>query len=280
MIITLTKEIIKDVSFLKCIFMEKIELEEENIKDKVKLLNIKIKTRSGKINWKKVNKLFKNGIVDVLCSKDLEIPENLNFKKFQSTKYKKRLCINAALETLKLANINANDVKIMLIDKYGQYAKEVHKYIKYSNQVGVLTDNRELYEKEENNIMNQYGASLFITKNLNFITKYNFIVCPEILEYLIPLKKESIFFTSGESEFLNGENVFFDYEVKVPKVYYKFKPKEISCLDFLEAIFCEYKFKDLKSAVPIKCRSSYKNIKLQELAKGINQQFCDCSVAK
>ena len=268
MIITLTKEIVKNVSFLKYIFMKKIGIERENIKDKVNLLNIKIKNRSGKVNWKKVNKLFKNGPVDVLCSKDIEIPENLNFKKFQSTKYRKRLCINAALETLKLSNINANDVKILLIDKDGQYAKEVHKFIKYSNQVGVLTDNRELYEKEESNIMSQYGASLFITENVNFISKYNFIVCPEILEDLIPLKKESIFFTSGESEFLNGKNVFFDYEVKVPKIYYKFKPEEISCLDFLEAIFYEYEFKDLKSAVPMKCKSNYKNVKLQELAKG------------
>ena len=81
MTITLTKDTVKNVSFLKYIFMEKIELEEKNIKDKVKLLNVKIKTRNDKINWKKINKFFKNSNVEVLCSEDIEIPDNLNFKK-------------------------------------------------------------------------------------------------------------------------------------------------------------------------------------------------------
>lgn len=280
MTITLTKETAKNVSFLKYIFMEKIEFEEKNIKDKVKLLNIKIKTRNDKIKWKKINRFFKNSNVEVLCSEDIEIPDNLNLKKFYSSKYKKRLCINAALETLKLANINANDVKILLIDKYGEYTKEVHKFIRYSNQVGVLTDDKEIYEKEEQSIMKQYGASLFITENKKFVSNYNFIISPDAPEKFFPIEKDSYIFTSENNEFLNREKAFFDYEVKVPNIYNKFKPKGISDIDFLEAIFYEYEFEDLKNIVPKRCRSSYKNVRLQELAWEIKDQFCAKMVNK
>ena len=278
MIITLTKDIVKNIGFLKYIFMEKIELEEKNIKNKVKLLNIKIKTRNGKINWKKINKFFKNSNVEVLCSEDIEIPDNLNFKKFYSSKYKKRLCINAALETLKLADINANYIKILFIDKYGEYAKEVHKFIRYSNQVGVLTNNKALYEKEENDIMKQYGASLFITENKKFVSNYNFIICPDIPEKNFFIEKDSYIFTSEKSEFMSGEKMFFDYEVKVPNIYNKFKPRGISDIDFLEAIFYENEFEDLKNMVPKRCRSSYKSVKLQELSRKIKDQFCILAV--
>lgn len=274
MIITLTKYMVKNVSWLKYIFMEKIELEEKNIKDKVNLLNIKIKTRNGKINWKKINKLFRNEKVDVLCSEDIEIRENLNLKKFYSSKLKKRLCINAALEVLKLADVKANDLKIIFIDKYGEYSKDVHKFIKYSNQVGVLTENKKIYEKEERFIMEQYGATLFITENAKFVSEYNFIICPDVPEKIFPIEKNSYIFTSEKSEFSSGEKVFFDYEVRIPNIYNKFKPKKISDMDFLEALFYEYEFEGLKNIVPKRCRSNYKSVKLQELAKKIKDQFC------
>lgn len=274
MIVTLTKDVVKNVSWLKYIFMEKIELEEKNIKDKVNLLNIKIKTRNGKINWKKINKLFKNEKVDVLCSENIEIKESLNLKKFYSSKFRKRLCINSALEVLKLADANANNIKILFIDKYGEYSKDVHKFIKYSNQVGVLTENKKIYEKEEHYIMKQYGASLFIAGNMRLASNYNIIICPEMPQKIFSVGKESYIFTGEKSEFLSGEKIFFDYEVKIPNIYNKFKPQKISDMDFLEAIFYEYEFEDLTNIVPKKCMSDYKNVKLQELAKDINEQFC------
>ena len=66
----------------------------------------------------------------------------------------------------------------------------------------------------------------------------------------------------------------------MPNIYNKFKPKGISDIDFLEAIFYEYEFEDLKNIVPKRCRSSYKNVRLQELAWEIKDQFCAKMVNK
>ena len=273
MIITLTKDIVKNVSWLKYIFMEKINLEEKNIKNKVNLLNVKIKTRNGKINWKKVAKFFNNKCVNILFGEDIKVPQNLNFKKFHSLKYQRRLCINAALDVLKSANIDANKVKILIIDELGEYSNDIHKFVRFSNQMGVFTKNKKAYAIEEDSLMEQYGASLFITENKNFISKYNLIICPQKLGYLECCNNRSIFFTTEENKCLNRSMFFYNYEVKLPRIYRKFKPSLVSDKDFSEAIFFEYEFEDLKNMVPVSCKSFCESVNLRDLAIKIKEQF-------
>jgi len=273
MIITVTASTQKSVSWLKYIFMKKIDFEEKNIKNKVNLLNIKVKTKNGKINWEKLAKLFGNNNVEILCSEKINIPDNLNLKKFRSSEYRRRLSVNTALEVLKLSRIKANSIKILFIDSCGKYVKDIHNFLKFSNQICVFTENKRVYEREENNIMKQYGASLLITDNIKLSSNYNFIISPEIFKNFFIIEKESYVFTSGRSNFWGGEKVIFDYEVQIPQEYKKYKPQEISDNEFLEAIFYEQEFEDLKNIVPKRCRLHNKNILLQELAKEIRDRY-------
>ena len=67
--------------------------------------------------------------------------------------------------------------------------------------------------------------------------------------------------------------LFYDYKVKLPSVYRKFRPSGISDKDFLEAIFFEYVFEDLKNTVPYECKSFCESVKLKNLADKIKERF-------
>ena len=269
MIVTLSRENAKKINWLKYLFINKISKEAQNVPDHIQLLNIYFKTKNGKINWKKVSKIFNNEKLELLCSRDVPIPNNINIKRFESNRYQSRLCINAALEILKKACIDANKLRIFFIDKDGHYAGEIHKFIRYSNRIGVFTRNEYIYTEEQASIFRSYGASIiFIAENLNKVKDYNFIICPEGIETYLPIDKASVCFAGAKSSSSIGTNIWYKYYIRVPSIYEKFKPREIPTEDFLEALFYEEEDR-LSKLTPEKCESSQGKFLINDIVQKV-----------
>lgn len=157
--------------------------------------NINFIKISDKIDWNKISKMIGRESKFILCSKDLIIPADLNFKRFEPESYYEELCILFALEVLKKLDIRTSDFNIALYDPLGEYSSVLDELIKYASGIHVITDNEYHYEKEASRIMEEYGANVLINKELHN-KSYNLVLALHPIDRQIETNRFSVILAS------------------------------------------------------------------------------------
>lgn len=268
MIVTVTAECINDINFFKYLFLDKLIVEEKKLGE-ISVVNILVKSKRGKIKWKKIAKLLGKKEFKLLFPNQLPIMTKLGIKRFSSINLQKRLCKNAVLEVLNKAKLNPNKLRISLIDETGEHYELLRKIIKFSSQIDVITLNERLYLEKQMDLMDEFGASVMVTKNKDWLFKSDIVVAPEPINEPLPIKKESVVFSSEINKYLNCLNAYYEYKVEIPLKYKKLKPQNVSVEYFLSALFDEYNLSDLPMLRPKKCLSKCGLESIEDVAKKI-----------
>ncbi len=173
---------------------ELIKSKVDNIKN-IYVHDINYIKRSDDINWNKLSKVIGEESKMILCDKDLAIPSELKFKRFEPESYYEEICILFALEVLKEADIKSPDFNIALYDPLGEYSAVLDELIKYSSSINIITDNEYHYKKESDRIMEEYGANIWINKELND-NYFNLVLALHPIDRQIKTNRLSLVLTS------------------------------------------------------------------------------------
>ena len=269
MIITLTENTNFKRNFKNFfgIFKSKVDVENKTFKN-IKIKNVFI---NKKLTSNYIKKIVGNDVKVVLCSKNLKLLKNNDFKMYEPSKeFLFNVCKNAFFKILDSAKLDPEKLNLAVFDPQGHCVSLLKKLIFYCKNLTVISNNLSVYEKEQNYLLKNYGATFFLSNNLNYLFKEKIIFAPSKIESKLPLKKSSIVFTSEKSELPLSGTVYIKYKFRKIPILENILPKEILREYFLASLYDIYKIKKVKNIAPNLYFDGFRYITLDDLVKEFN----------
>lgn len=246
----------------------KLEVHEQQL-GIVNVTYINVKLTHKKIPWKKIKKILKDNN-KILCDKEIKIPNNIDIQRYDSNALNIKLCKNAAIDILNKANINKENFKLVVYDPEGNHVDILEKVINVSRNIIVISDNKDLYQKEQNRLLKKYGISILVTDNKDWTYSGNFIIAPDEITEPLQISFNGIIFTGVKSQYILNGKIYDEYKISKNK-YEKLKPKNLSLEYFLNVVYDKYKILELGECVPISCANSNESFSLDYIKKILNK---------
>lgn|GEM_PF-5422121 len=268
MIITLTENTNFKRNFKNFfgIFKSKVDVENKTFKN-IKIKNVFI---NKKVTSSYIKKIVGNDLKVVLCPKNLKLLKNKDFKIYKPSKeFLFNICKNAFFKILDAAKLDPEKLNLAVFDLQGHCVGLLKRLIFYCKNLTVISNNLSVYEKEQNYLLKNYGATFFLSNNLNYLFKEKIIFAPSKIESKLPLKKSSIVFTSEKSNFPLSGTIYKKYKFRKIRSLENIFPKEISREYFLASLYDVYKIKKIKNIEPNLYFDGFKYISWKDLVKKI-----------
>lgn len=230
----------------------------------VTLKHIEYINRTGKINWQEIDKYVGVQRNHLLCSKYLELPEHMGYKRFNSDEFSQRLCTNMALFILSKLE-KPEDIKVCLYDINGESADVLKHFLKYSAETKVVTHNREAYALQAEMILEEMGISPVISSTEESLSDCDFLVAPCVIEEKLPLKNSTITLTSKCPKAEQNGALYFRYHFKMPNKFETIKPAELSDFYFASALYTKARQHQLGSIVPMLCSNYASGARIESI---------------
>ena len=229
----------------------KIKVDIKQVRG-VTLRHIEYINRTGKINWNEIDKIVGIQRNHLLCSEYLELPVNMGYKRFESPEFNQRLCTNMALYVLSKIE-NPQNINVCLYDIKGESADYLIHLLKYCPEARVITQNRDLYAKVSEVILEETGISPIICEGVECLENCDLLIAPCTINEKLPLKNHTIILTSHCPKTAQNGVVYFRYHFKMPNKFETIKPAELSDLYFASALYTKARQHQLGTIVPMIC---------------------------
>lgn len=227
----------------------KVYVEEKEVQG-INARYIRYVQRAGKIRWDKIKKLCSDDSDRLLTEKALTLPKNLGLMRFESYALKERLCLNAAIEVLKLIKSKRHKLKVAVYDPEGLLVDSAEALLRFTDSITVVTGMTGFYSEEARRIMDESGAVLKVSKNLKALESAQLVVTPAVLRVMLPLSKQAVVLTVDKPLVLQKCRVYWDYELMLSDELESLIPKGIDKVYFASAIYALCHRFELGSEIP------------------------------
>lgn len=270
MIVVLTVKKSKEEKIFKRILSfilgNKITFEKKSLRS-IKILYVSVTEQNKKVPWKKISKILKNKTCDILCNENIQVPSSYDFFRYNSTSLQEEFCKNAVINGLKSSKIDPDKLIVTLFDPIGKHSEILKKLILFSNQVFVITYNQKKYLKFQEKIMNEYGASIVVSDDLNWLFKSQVVLAPSKITIGLPTGQNCLIFTSEKSSVPLKGIIYHDYKIDVPKVFENMIPTDLNPEYFLSAVYDKYNVYQLSKLIPVVCLSEKREVPIEKVSK-------------
>lgn len=209
--------------------------------------------RNGTVNWFALDNEIGAQRNHLLCDDSIVFPENMGFKRFENTEFKRRLACNLGIYVLSKLKGEIPDIKTGLYDPEGELPNVLKAIVNFCGNTAVVSDNAEAYEKISGEIMDESGASVFISDKRDNLAECELIIAPCRITESIPASGSAIVLTSFAPTVCTSGLVYFDYHFRMPNMFDRIKPESLSCEYFSGALFTKGRQYELGSIVPTTC---------------------------
>lgn len=220
----------------------------------VRVKHITYTSYSGKLRLEKADKIIGAQRNHLLCCEKLKFPPNSGYKRFYSTMFSARLCVNMALCVL-MECACPEKLKIGIYDPISAMPGFLFNVLEYCSDVAVVTKNCEPYYCVVNRAMDELGASAVVTKNISELAECTFIIAPVVIEENLPVKGDAIVLTVDTPKVQTGGLVYYKYHFRMPNGFDIIKPEEMDEEYFCSALYTLGAQYELGSIVPMVCRN-------------------------
>lgn len=218
----------------------------------VKLKCVDYTLYSKQINYKKLDKVIGAQRNRLICNKEVVLPKHLGYKRFENSEYKERLCKNLCIELV--SKINKN-IKVGVIDFDATHTQLVKYLTKYTDCVTVVTKQIEIYKEVADNLLEETGAPIYISKGNKSLTRCELVVALSGDFENVCLQQSAILLCIQKPESDVHCLCIYDYIVELPKQVDALCPEDMDKTYFASALYSMCNVYQLGSAVPRQCQS-------------------------
>ncbi len=222
------------------------EIKVKHIQDKylgLNMLHITYIQKDSIVRFKKIKRAVHADFTETLCAYDVVLPRSLGFKRFDSTEYSCRLCINASEEYICRLGVKPDRLRISLYDPIGKFVNAAERLIGYTKSLKIATKALSFYEAENERLMCEYGATLLIRDKLDEVLPCDILVAPQTITEPISVTSSTVIFTGSTPKVSVGGIVYDSFKVSLPPCFEGIKPEELSNTYFLSALYSLEKMK-------------------------------------
>lgn len=222
----------------------------------IKLKRIVYTNRSGRINWKKIDKEVLAQRNRLLCNRKIELPLNSGYKRFDNSELKTRLCTNLSISLL--CRLQDKKLCVGILDIDASFTGLPKHLLRYTDNVVVVTKETDIYTQVSEEILNETGAPIRLSKSLRSLEICDLIIAPKGLINELKIKKNAIVLTTKKPKKVYDATVVYDYKIELSGELESVCPKNLSHTYFASALYTMCHMYKLGSLVPSLCVSDNK----------------------
>lgn len=256
----------KLINMLRC---DRIDVEIKRARG-VSLKHITYTSYSGKIHLEKADKIIGAQRNHLLCPEKLRFPPDSGYKRFYSTMFSARLCVNMALCVL-MECVCPEKLKIGIYDQKAVIPEFLLTVLEYCSDVAVVTQNCEPYYCVTSRAMDELGASAVVTKNISELVDCTFIIAPDVIEEKLPLRSDAVVLTVACPKVPTSGLVYYKYHFRMPNGFDEIKPDDMDEEYFCSALYTLGSQYELGSIVPMVCRNFSSSQTVKSLCAYVNR---------
>lgn len=249
---------------IDCRFVEKMS---------VQVLYINVKRRKGKLPWRRISKIAGSNKCKILCDESISIPSKYGIKRFNDKGLSYKLCRNALFFSLRESNVNPTQLKISIYDPDGMHPDIVQYFLPFTSQLKVVTNKAQLYKEELDRLMNEHGASVFLSNNIQCLYPCNVIIALDRIATPLGSKRNTVIFTTDKPAVPIKGIIYHNYEISHNNVYNSLKPRLMNQEYFLSALYKEYLMYEFEEIKPYRCKSMNNWYTIEDICKVIIEQM-------
>ena len=220
----------------------------------VSLRHITYTNRTGKLDWGRLNMVIGNHRNHLLCSKNIILPSEIGFRRFDNVEFKNRIATNMGIYIL--SQLDMKDTKVGFYDPKGENTDALPHLIKYTGDLIVVTDDMTAFDYEVRNVYEETGAVVRLTDNRDYLRDCHLIIAPTKIDSVLPLAGDAIVLSGKAPSVCLPGNVYYNDNLRMPNSFDEIKPEELSEEYFCGALYTKAHQYELGSIVPGSCSNS------------------------
>ncbi|MBQ5398798.1 MAG: hypothetical protein IIU14_05090 [Ruminococcus sp.] len=218
----------------------------------VVLRHITVDKRCERLDWELLDSIIGAQRNHLICSDSIILPKELGFKRFDDSRFRSLLSLNLTLKVISKLK-NKLDLSFALFDPEGDFPYFVPEASRYCSDIVAVTDNPEKYEQAVQTAADDNGASIQLTQSRDRLMDRTLITSPAQIREPLPLPGDSVTLTGKAPTVCLAGLVYFDYHFRMPNMFDRLKPSELSEVYFSAALFTKARQHELGSIVPTTC---------------------------
>lgn len=223
-----------------------------------------------RVSWSAIDRFVKSQRGCVLCPPALELPEELGYRRFESTELMERMCENAALSLLK--RIGDRRVRVVLVDRAGERLSMCRYLADFCDVLEVVTDAPRIYLDEAEALLSDKGAIMRIHTCEDVIAQAQLIIAPSRLTEVLPADREALILSGSQPRVRQNSSVIYEYFFELPEKYASIRPEFLDDMYFASALYVmsrshelgSYSFRYCSDGVTIHTPSSLAKMLLRD----------------
>lgn len=133
--------------------------------------------------WKRIEKIAGRWAGRLYMNKDIAIDPRSCISRASTTEYEERICVNTACQALDKSRTELYERQVGLVDREGKFQWAAPQLLKYCTTLYVYTESPKRYEKFCSQMLEAYGAPVFVSDNIKSLEKCILIVSPDCRDY-------------------------------------------------------------------------------------------------
>ncbi len=222
----------------------------------VTVKHIEYINRSGRVNFKKIDKEVKAQRNRLLCSQKLQLPEKSGYRRFCSKEYEYRLCTNLAIALL--CSVDKKNLNVALVDFDASFTMLPKYLLKYTDSVVVVTNETDVYKEVCDNILDDIGAPIRLSKSMQSIYGCDLVVAPKGVSGFTQFTENSVVLTTEKSVCDTQATIVYSYQIELDEKFSGLCPECLSQTYFASALYSMCHKYELGEVVPHLCVSDNK----------------------
>ena len=199
-----------------------------------------IKAESGRkgVNWQKVERLAGSLAEEILAPEDVKLPPSSPLKRYNCTLFNRQVLLRSACELIDRTRMPMYRRILGLVDDTGEYADFLNELLKHYTSVKVVTQATDVYEKAAQDMMEQWGAPVFVGTEPESLAECVLILAPKGMQSVCSFRSGCPVLL-GDRETASGQNsqdVFTGLRVQPKKELLELVPTGIDPHLFMGAL--------------------------------------------
>ena len=217
----------------------------------IKIKHIEYINRSGKVNFKKIDKEVKAQRNRILCNKCTQLPKDSGYKRFSSKEFEYRLCTNLAISIL--CRLKCSNLNVGVLDADASFCTLLKYLLKYTDSVVVVSGETDIYKEVGEQLLDELGAPIRVSKSLRSLENCDLIISPKGLPNDAVFKEDAVILTTMKPQKHFVSTVVYDYRIELDEPLSKLCPDCLSEVYFASALYTMCHMYKLGSLVPSLC---------------------------
>ena len=245
---------------------DKIEVSYRQL-GSIKVKCVDYTQNSQRVNWDKLDKIIRAQRNRLLCKKYLCLPASIGYKRYDDNEYKIRLCTNLGVKLVALCD---NNISVGIIDLKAEHTALVAHVLRYTDSVTVVTDRDDIYKDVADNILEESGAPIRISKSQKSIYNCELIFDLSASVNISSLRADALVLGIKEYESESNCTVIFDYKATLEKPFDSLCPPYLDETYFASALYSLHNVYQLGALIPHTCVCANVEYSTETLAEKLN----------